>query len=362
MKKIHLLPALALGLAGMLPPAPAQAAGSVQVTSPGCGQVKVTNSTSWPIVADLDSGGSIRVAAHSSSTLGGQSSGRHVYTVSIYQSEYTYEPHHVVVRGCSGVAKRPVEGDQNGDGKADVFGVKAATGELYYYRMTSTGLASGVKVGTGWNSTIHIQQVKEIFGQFSGNTLVAIRKDRTVWVYDNPGNGRVSNGRQLGRLPADADNFAITQLNNPSVFGQHVLLARRGSILHAWAITQEGLTDVGLPAAAGWGTTSRTLAMSNFTGSVQGDLVGVRTDGTMWLAQTDGFPYAETSYPKRKQIGHGWQSTQVIVAPGSTNGDALPDLVARRTDGNLYTYVNKGGVWAPAKKIGANWQSVRLLG
>ncbi|MFZ2259165.1 MAG: hypothetical protein WAV52_00210 [Luteococcus japonicus] len=333
----------------------AEAAGPVTVTSPTCGTIKISNSSSTEMLVDFDSGNSEFVAPRSTVTLRGRSNqgmpgGGYSWLSGASRADFRAPAGHVTVKPCPGGPRRPVDGDQNGDGKADVLGIQAKTGDLYYYRMTDRGLASGIKAGTGWKSMVFMQQVNEIEGGPSGNYLIAVRSDGTVWRYDNRGYGKFANGRQVGKGLKGHTNFAITATNDPFAFGEHSLLSTKGDELFFSPVSKDSVMDP-MSLGAGWGATRKLMATRNFDGDNLGDLISIETDGSMFAQTAQG----------TRQVGSGWGAMQTVTSPGSLNGDKYSDLVARRSDGNLYKYLNQGGRWGAATKIGQNWNGIRLL-
>ncbi|GAB2484263.1 hypothetical protein GCM10027030_18150 [Luteococcus sediminum] len=340
--------------------APAHAAGSVTVTASGCNTVKITNTTATTQYLSFD-GGDFAGAKRGVTTTLTLPGGEHSWLAANDTADMPTASGQVSVKPCSGTKPRPVDGDQNGDRRADVLGIQDKTGTLYYYRMGAAGLADGVKAGTGWNTMVFMQQVNEIEGAGSPNVLIAVRNDGTVWRYDNRGYGRFANGRQIGSGLAGYTNFTITQTNSMVDWGGHALLASKGDNLHAFLLTNSSLERSTDPAEDivmdGWGTTTKTISTRDFDGDGFADIISIRQDGTMWADILS--PRDIESAPRR--VGHGWGAMQTVTSPGSLDGDRRSDLVARRSDGNLYKYINKGGYWAPAVQIGTNWQGIRLL-
>lgn len=267
----------------------------------------------------------------------------------------------VTVARCdrSSLAPRVKDGDVTGDGIADVVGIQAGTGALYSYRMTSAGLTGDTSRGTGWGTTTWIQQVTELEGAGNGNHLVAVRSDGSLWSYQRTSTGGLQSGRELGHGFGGYTNFVVTQLNNNQFFGEHVLLASKGDVLYGWLLGPSLQTTGQL--ATGWSTTVKALSLCDFDGDNSDELLTIRKDGTMWVHDFDereGYP---SPLLAPRQVGSGWNAMQTVAAPGSFNGDGLTDLVARRSDGNLYRYTNTGGRWSAAVKVGQNWKGIRLL-
>ncbi|WP_420176012.1 hypothetical protein [Luteococcus sp. OSA5] len=358
MKYLPTLLATACTVAALSVTAPAAHAAEMTVTSPSCGVVTATNSTSSPWITLLDSGDLIEVPAHASRSMRGLAGGSYSWLSGPVASETVSGSGALNVKACTGAPTRPVDGDQNGDRRADVLGIQAQTGDLYYYRMTTTGLASGIKAGTGWNNMVFMQQVNEIEGEGTGNYLIAVRKDGTVWRYDNKGAGKFANGTQIGSGLTGYTNFTITGTNSALSFGGHALLASKGDSLFLFDLSRTALEDP-VEIAQGWGTTVKTIATRDFNKDALGDLITIRSDGSMWsyTVALNG----DATFTAPRSVGHGWGAMETVTSPGSLDADPLSDLVSRRSDGNLYKYLNRGGYWGPATQIGQNWQRIRLL-
>ncbi|WP_420176013.1 hypothetical protein [Luteococcus sp. OSA5] len=358
-----------LSFASVVSPTSARANNSylVEVTSRACGSVTITNHAIeaglWlEVQVDFATGTSVPLFTETTRTVGNLSAGTHTVKVSARsQGEYVHSRiASVSVAPCNGTWPRlPVEGDQNGDRRADVLGIQAQTGDLYYYRMTTAGLASGIKAGTGWNNMVFMRQVNGFTGSDAGKYLIAVRKDGTVWRYDNRGAGRFANGTQIGSGLTGYSNFAISSLSFPPAWNSRTLLATKDGQLYGCELTRQQL---GAPVALGqgWQETVKLVPVKVFQRGGPGELMSITTDGSLWrhtAQQDDSAPALQTPV----KIGRGWTAMQTVASPGSLDGDALDDLVARRSDGNLYKYLNQGGHWGPATKIGQNWQRIRLL-
>lgn len=362
MKRSALVLACGLAAAGSLAPQPAQAAATVSVSSPSCGALRMTNGTSAPVDVETDGGAWAELQPRQSITRTGLRGGEYVWMAYGVSDSLLKAKGYTNVASCKGVAPRPLDGDQNNDRKADVLGIQANTGNLYYYKMTATGLAPGVKAGTGWNSMLWMQQVNEVEGAATPNVLLAVRKDGAVFQYANLGAGRSGSAKQVGKGLVGYSNFTVLPLNNPIFPGMRMLLASKGDVLQGFVMA-DGMVDTEHPMnlATGWSTATKTIAVRNFDNDRLCDIISIRTDGSMQLHRINtDFTKNDFLMPPVK-IGSSWGAMGIVTSPGSLNGDHLSDLVSRRNDGNLYKYVNQGARWGTAEKIGANWNGIRLL-
>ncbi|MEL4505483.1 hypothetical protein AAEX63_09925 [Luteococcus sp. H138] len=350
------LTALVSGLALGAPVA--HAVDPITVTSPSCNTLQVTNGDSGAWVVSLDSGQSITVRGQATVKVNVGGGGTYIWDAAPANSDAFTATYRTSVKSCTGSPSRPIDGDQNGDGKADVLGIQAGTGNLYYYRMTATTLADGVKAGNGWNNMVFMQQVNEIEGTGTPNYLIAVRNDGTLWRYLNKGYGKFSNGVQIGSGLTGYTNFTVTQTNHVLDFGAHTLVATKGDSLIAFPLYDDGLDDP-YEIGTGFGSVVKMIAMRDFDANNEGDLITIRRDGTMWFHKA--MKTGETLFAAPRRIGTSWGAMQTVSSPGSLNGDLLSDLIARRSDGNLYKYINRGGRWAEGAQIGRRWNGIRLL-
>lgn len=361
MKRLSLGLAIALALP-VLTSLPASAAAPT-VTSPKCGTLLFTNTSGAPVEFETDGGHLEAVDTGASATVEQLPAGDYAWQT------WTTDGSRIISRGVAKVAacssiwkKRTVDGDGNGDGKADVMGIQTGSGDLYYYRMTSTGLAPGVKAGTSWQSMVFVQQVTELDGLAGGNYLIAVRSDGAVFQYPNLGKGRVGSAQQIGEGLVGYSNFAILTPNNPMFMGYHQLVATKGDVVYGFDL-YKGELDVDNPVelAVGWSNITKAVPMRNFDADGFADLLTVQTDGRMMARGITRDPMSPDYFTAPRQVGSGWSGMGLVVSTGSVDGDRYSDVIARRDDGNLYRYINRGGSWQPGVKIGANWMAIRIL-
>lgn len=348
------------GMAMALPTAPAEAAGSTTVTSPSCGVVAASNGTGGPVLLEVEFGDSTIMEAAERGSWDGLPGGGYVWRTSNPDTGADLAHGTVTVKPCTGGDVRPVEGDENRDGRADVLGVRRDDAKLYYYEMGSAGLRSGVEVGHGWGTTNWMQRVEEIDGAGSGRRLVTRRDDGTVWMYTLGSKGAVSRGRQVGSGFQSYQNLSVMQLNNGHAPGWHVLTASRDGILYGWLLDSSGVVQK-MPLVDGYGGTSQTLALRDFDTDGWADLMAVGADGSL-----EGELLRWNGEVTSRVVGSGWTIMSSIYSPGDLTADGLPDIVARRKDdGHLYRYANTASgstrVWSRPVRIGANWNVVRLF-
>ncbi|MBD0741837.1 VCBS repeat-containing protein [Streptomyces sp. CBMA152] len=202
-------------------------------------------------------------------------------------------------------------GDFNGDGKADVVGVEATTGKLFYYPGIGGGsLGDRVQIGTGWGSMSELTS-----GHFTGSgrlDMAAVDADGVLWIY--PGNG-------------------------DGTFGERT------------------------KAGTGWDG-MHDLAGADLNKDGKSDLVAVESStGKLFLYPGNG----NGTFGDRVQIGAGWNGMDQIVSPGDLNKDGKDDIVAREVStGNLYAYPGTGSVngmntLGDRVQIGSGWGAMTNL-
>lgn len=74
---------------------------------------------------------------------------------------------------------------------------QVATGDLYRYKLTPSGLSGTTKIGHGWGGTSHILSVGNLVG--SGNSdLIGIADDGRMIAYEDLRDGTVKTHGQIG--------------------------------------------------------------------------------------------------------------------------------------------------------------------
>ncbi|MEU3605219.1 VCBS repeat-containing protein [Streptomyces sp. NPDC035033] len=104
----------------------------------------------------------------------------------------------------------------------------------------------------------------------------------------------------------------------------------------------------------GWDVYDKLAAGSDLTGDGRPDLVASDEAGVLWLYKATGD--AAKPFAPRARIGGGWNTYDLLTAPGNLGGAASGDLLARDRDGVLWLYLGKGdGTFAPRTRVGGGW-------
>jgi hypothetical protein len=109
---------------------------------------------------------------------------------------------------------------------------------------------------------------------------------------------------------------------------------------------------------SGWLTYRLLTAPGDLNRDGHDDLVGVDTNGKLWLYTTTG----TGGMNARVQIGSGWGGYPKVVGAGDLTGDGVGDLVAVDGTGVLYRYSGDGKGFLTARvQIGTGWNIYNTL-
>lgn len=82
------------------------------------------------------------------------------------------------------------------------------------------------------------------------------------------------------------------------------------------------------------------------------DLMLIRDDGTLWLYPAT----SSTRFAQPRQLGHGWQTLDMVAGGFDWNGDGYNDLIARTPEGYLRAYYgSQSGRFNGYDVIGWGW-------
>lgn len=114
-----------------------------------------------------------------------------------------------------------------------------------------------------------------------------------------------------------------------------------------------------------WAAYTDILTPGDWTGDGKPDLLARKTNGELWMVAGDGKGGFPGSW---RRVGTGWQGFSQVITPGDVTGDGKADLLGRTPGGKLYLYKGTGittGILSgmqPGVVIGsAGWQAFNTV-
>jgi len=241
-------------------------------------------------------------------------------------------------------------GDFTGDGWSDLIARQTSSGSLYLYRGNGTALATGVRIGTGWNSMNVITR----FGDFNrdGHEDVITRERATgaLWLYRGTGAG-FSSRLKIGS--GWSGMREITPVGDFTGDGYPDLLAVQATTgyLHLYPGRGTSLRAVRW-IGAGWNAMSELVCVGDVNRDGHVDLIA-RHDptGALWLYRGTG-----TGLGSGVRVGTGWSGMRDLVGIGDFDRDGLTDLTAvQSATGKLLRYPWRGTSFGTPVVLGSGW-------
>ena len=305
--------------------------------------------------------------------------------------------------------------DFDGDGATDLL-ARRTNGDLWLYRGDGRGdWRNGYIVGNGWNTmtamamsgTVPITQKDQVgAGDLDGDGLrdvLAAGPNGELWGYQGVGRGNIGGAfRIAGDWSATTFMSAVGDFNGDG-FRDVVSTDTSGAL---WLQSVQG---AGLGAATniggGWNAMAKVLSPGDFNGDGVSDLLAVDASGNLWLYagpllnatiigsgfngvteivgvgdfDVDGAADLLVRWPngdffnyrgdgrgswadKFPQVGNGWNIFDSITGPGDFDGDGYVDVLARRSNGDLWLYPGDGrGDWKAPRQVGTGWNIMRWI-
>lgn len=284
------------------------------------------------------------------------------YTWRFMVGKYPYTPYshgRVTVQPCKGDASwRQGDGDADWPGKpspADVVTI-SGDGSMYLYRMTSKGLANGVKVGHGWQGVDWATRMVE------PGCLLVRRTDGSLWLYETTTGAHYLNPRKLGTGFQGYEDLHLVPTSSAVTTGSWTLVGRKNGMVHAWDLTSGHDVEVGVRVVVGRAAAGarQDIALRDFDGDGWADDMVIGTNGRMVATMTTWDRHTTT-----RVVGSGWAASSLVRSVGDMTGDGLPDLLVRKADGTLLMYPNtttrgQHG-WGRAVVLGHGWGGMKLV-
>ncbi|MFJ3103143.1 FG-GAP repeat domain-containing protein [Streptomyces sp. NPDC086835] len=116
-------------------------------------------------------------------------------------------------------------------------------------------------------------------------------------------------------------------------------------------------------SGTGWQQFNKVFSPGDLTGDGVGDVLTRNPAGELFLYRAKGGTAVEP-FAAKVNVGSGWGQYDQIVGVNDSNGDAIADLFARNTAGELYFYSGTGEPTRPFKervKVGSGWNVYNQL-
>ncbi|MGC5331458.1 FG-GAP repeat domain-containing protein [Micromonospora sp. DT62] len=127
-----------------------------------------------------------------------------------------------------------------------------------------------------------------------------------------------------------------------------------------WLYTTTGTGGINprVQVGSGWGTYPRVIGAGDLNGDGHGDLLGIDTTGTMYRYFSNG----NKGWSGRAQVSTGWSAYNAVVPIGDLNEDTRNDVVSRDANGVLWLHAGRGdGSFAAPVRAGSGWNMFKIL-
>jgi hypothetical protein len=122
------------------------------------------------------------------------------------------------------------------------------------------------------------------------------------------------------------------------------------------AVGSDWAPNAPIAEGTGYGIYTKLLMPGDLNGDGKPDVVGVESDGSLWLLAGNCTGALAPAVPM------GVKVTNAVIA-GDFNGDGIADLFDQRADGTLWLLGGTGtGTFKAPTQVGAGWQSFTITG
>jgi len=203
---------------------------------------------------------------------------------------------------------------------------------------------------------------RESHDSISQLVTIPSRRRATLSYYVLIGTAESPNTEVFDTLNVRAGSTTLQTLSNLNASGSY---QRKTVNLSAYAgrtisLSFSGDEDVSAATSFVLDDLAVTTSPLDFSGDGKVDLVAARTNGDLYLYRGNGLGGFAGAGVK---IGAGWGVFSKVFSPGDFSGDGRADVVAARTNGDLYLYRGNGlgGFAGAGTKIGAGWGTFTQL-
>ncbi|MEU4644323.1 VCBS repeat-containing protein [Micromonospora sp. NPDC023814] len=127
-----------------------------------------------------------------------------------------------------------------------------------------------------------------------------------------------------------------------------------------WLYTTTGTGGINprVQVGSGWGIYPRVIGAGDLNGDGHGDLLGIDANGVMYHYLSNG----NKGWSARVKVYAGWNIYNSVVAIGDLDEDGRNDLVARDAGGLLWRYSGLGnGSFAARVQAGSGWNMFKII-
>lgn len=119
-----------------------------------------------------------------------------------------------------------------------------------------------------------------------------------------------------------------------------------------------GTSTIGTPVriSSGWGSFRQVVSPGDWNGDRFADIIATTSAGAAYLYKGNG---KGGLLAGRTLLSNTWASYVDVLTPGDFTGDKIPDLLARKANGELWLVAGngKGGFTGTWRKLGTGWQT-----
>ncbi|WP_148076787.1 GH25 family lysozyme [Frigoribacterium sp. PhB24] len=262
-------------------------------------------------------------------------------------------------------------GDTDGDGRTDLVARKS-DGTLWLYAGTGRAgsgqetFRAGTQIGSGWNAFAQVVGVGDMDGD-GRDDLVAKRATGALALYRGQGTSYVG-GDALPNAGMSASDLLVAGGDADQDGRVDLFTKTQTGALNFFAGTSVQLDAFGggQRVGTGWDTFRLVIGAGDVTADGSADVVAIGRDGRLWSYPGKGNGGGTNrGYSAGSVIGSGWEGFQTVAAADLT-GDGKSDLIGKRTDGSVWIYPGTGtgsrvSYGAPTRVTGIDGAAIRQL-